>query len=127
MKIFKEISNNNLLSSSVYEETDKSLSLIYFKDNISKTIVEFYNSLSDEKKKLFAMNIFMKYSRKKEEKEKNNDNNINENEAKETNENKIEETKNYIIENIDSINLLGIEKEEKNNKKEKPKKKWEGK
>ena len=38
-----------------------SLSMIYFKDNISKTFVEFLNQMSDENKKLMGMNLVMKF------------------------------------------------------------------
>ena len=70
-KKFKEI-NRNSIDSSGSEDPDKNIDSIYFKDNLCKTIVEFYNSMNEEKKKLFALNIFMKYIKKREE-EKNSD------------------------------------------------------
>ena len=116
-KKFKEMSRNSIASSGS-DEVDNNLDLIYFKDNASKTIVEFYNSMNDDKKKLFAINIFAKYTKQKEE-EENNKNNF---------KNKTNINKNYenVIENIESFNILGIKKEEnKNNKKEKSKSKEE--
>ena len=90
---FKEISENGVVSSG-NEETDINIGLIYFRDNISKTIVDFYNSLSDERKKVIALNIFSKYNNKKSNKE------INENQESYK---KIIE---YKIEKISSVNQL---------------------
>ena len=117
---FKEINKNNLASSEI-EEIGTNISPTRFKDNASKTIVEFYNSMSEDKKKLFAKNIFTKYTEKKEI-EKNKDYSQS---GKIVNNNAIE----YVIENIESFNILGVRKEEKNanknNEKEKIEKKEE--
>ena len=93
IKKFKEISENGVVYSG-NEETDLSISLIYFKDNISNTIVEFYNSLNEERKKIIALNIFSKYNIKKE----NNDNIESKKSCKENTE--------YRIEKISSINFV---------------------
>ena len=107
IKKFKEISENGVVYSG-NEETDLSISLIYFKDNISNTIVEFYNSLNEERKKIIALNIFSKYNIKKE----NNDNIESKKSCKENTE--------YRIEKISSINFVkingNINKIENNNK-----------
>jgi len=95
IKKFKEISENGIVSSG-NKETDMSIGLIYFKDNISKTIVEFFNSLSEERKKIIALNIFSKYSNKKD----NNENNDIQKSYKENIE--------YKIEKIPSINFVKI-------------------
>ena len=70
LKKFKEISENEILSSG-NEETDKNIGLIYFKENISKTMIEFYKSMPEERKKLLALNIYSKYNKKIEEEKKN--------------------------------------------------------
>ena len=104
-KKFKEINKSNVISSE-NEESDKKLDSIYFKDNISKTIVEFFNSMNEDKKKLWAINIFMKYKKKKED-DKDKDNfDVNDIILNEKNID-------YIFEHIDSINLLSLEKEDK--------------
>ena len=72
-KKFKEINQTNMISSEL-EDMNLNIDSIYFKDNALKTIVEFYNSMTEDKKKLFAMNIFTKYTKKKEEEETNKDN-----------------------------------------------------
>ena len=94
---FKGISENGVVSSG-NEETDINIGLIYFRDNISKTIVDFYNSLSDERKKVIALNIFSKYNNKKSNKE------INENQESYK---KIIE---YKIEKISSVNFIKIKR-----------------
>ena len=59
------------ISSDIYNSDDISandwnVNYIYFKDIISNTLVSFINSLSEEKRKLMALNIFMKYSIKED-------------------------------------------------------------
>ena len=107
IKKFKEINENGVISSG-NEKTDMSIGLIYFKDNISKTIVEFYNSLSEERKKIIALNIFSKYNNKKD----NNEINKSQKSCK-----KIIE---YKIEKISPINFIKINRNynkiENNNK-----------
>ena len=69
LKKFKEINENTIVSSG-NEEPDKNIGLIYLKDNISKTMIEFYKAMPEQKKKLLALNIISKYNKKKED-EKN--------------------------------------------------------
>ena len=111
-KKFKEI-NSNSFASLGSEESDNNIDSIYFKDSASKTIVDFYNSMNEDKKKLFAINIYSKYIKKKEE-ETNKDifqsKNI-------INNKNIE----YVIESIEPIIILAIKKQGKNNQKEKSK------
>lgn len=61
---FKTISENNTLSSGM-EETDFNIALIYLKDNISKTMVEIYDAMSNERKKIISINVYSKYLEKK--------------------------------------------------------------
>ena len=107
IKKFKEISENEVVSSG-NEETDMNIGLIYFKDNISKTIVEFYNSLSEERKKIIALNIFSKYNNKK------NNNEINESQKA------CKKIVEYKIEKISPVNFIKLNgnynKIENNNK-----------
>ena len=116
IKKFKEISENGILSSG-NEETDINIGLIYFKDNISKAIVEFYNSMSEERKKIIALNIFSKYNNKKEEEEKNNIIKNDEN-LDNKKENKKDENIEYKIERMISFNIISKNKvNEKNTNK----------
>ena len=62
---FKNISESNIISSGE-EETDFNIALIYLKDNISKTMVEICNEMSNERKKITSINIYSKYLEKKE-------------------------------------------------------------
>ena len=59
------------------EEPDESFELTYFKDNISKTMIKFYSSLSEERKKLITFQIFNIYNKKREGKNNNELNNDN--------------------------------------------------
>ena len=63
-KKFKEI-NSNSFASLGSEESDNNIDSIYFKDSASKTIVDFYKSMNEDKKKFFAINIYSKYIKKK--------------------------------------------------------------
>ena len=65
-KKFYELNSNNIGTIENIPE-DPNLTLIYFKENLSNTIVSFYKSLSEEKQKLIALNIYMKYTLKQEE------------------------------------------------------------
>ena len=95
-KKFKEINEKEKILSED-EEPNKNFDLINFKDNISKTMIKFYDSMNEQKKKLITLNIFNIYNKKKEE-NKNNENNyvINKNELvviSEEDEEKIDEHK----------------------------------
>ena len=70
IKKFKEINEKEkiLLDD---EEPDENFDMIYFKDNMSKTMIKFYDSLNEDKKKLTTFNIFNIYSKKKGEKNNN--------------------------------------------------------
>ena len=74
-KKFKEINENEIISSGI-DKYDLNTELIFLKDNITKTMVQFYNSLSDERKQLLAFNVYEKYKKKKEEGDNNNPNNF---------------------------------------------------
>ena len=100
-KKFIEISKNGI-NSSGNEETDKNVELIYIKENFAKTIVEYYNSLSEERKNILALDIFSKYIEKIENKAKNNQNK--------------EEKNIYAVEKMPPINILAnIKVEDKEN------------
>ena len=125
-KKYDEISQRKLLASHI-PMTDSTQAEID-KKNITDTLVEFYNSLHNERKKLLAINVFDRYikrSEKKSVKETENDeiqlsnlddiimeNNNNDNEN-----NKLDTNKQ--IEHVESFNIPGIknnkaQKEEKN-------------
>ena len=90
-KKFKEINEKEKIlldDEEVYENYD----LTFFKDNISKTMIKFFDSMNEEKKKLITFNIFNTYTKKKEEKNKG-DFNINKNEIINENEEDISENK----------------------------------
>ena len=66
IKKFKEINEKQkiLLED---EESDENFGLTYFKDNISETMIKFYDSMNEERKKLVTYNIFNIYNKKKGE------------------------------------------------------------
>ena len=112
-KKFKEINNNSLVSLGS-EDSDNNIDSIYFKDNVTKTIVDFYNSMNEEKKKLCAINIYSKYIKKKEE-----ENNKDISHSKNIINNKNIE---YVIESIEPIIILATKQNKiKSNQKEKVK------
>ena len=53
------------------EEPDENYDKIYFKENLSKTLLKFYDSLNEDKKKLISYNIYNIYCQKKSEKNNN--------------------------------------------------------
>lgn len=59
-KKYEKINEEGLKPEAV-KTSDEEMALIYFKDIISKTIIDFYDELSEERKKLLAMNIFNKF------------------------------------------------------------------
>ena len=81
------------------EEPDENYDKIYFKDNLSKAMIKFYDSLNEDKKKLTSFNIFNIYSKKKGEK----------------NNNELTED-NYHIDKNEIIEEEGTEKKINNNK-----------
>lgn len=101
-KIFMKISENEFISSG-NEETDKNIELIYFKENACKAILNFFNTISEERKKILSLNIFTKYNLKKKEKNNNQIKNIN----------LIESKYEYKIEKLPSINILSKNNENK--------------
>ena len=105
-KKLNEINENGIISSSGNEETDKNIGLIYFKDSISKTIVEFYNSVPEERKIIIALNIFSKYNERKKSEDKKNEIKNN----KKADNNKISL---YEIEKIPPINIIATKKIDK--------------
>ena len=70
LKKFKNISQNNIISSGIYE-TDVNVGLIYLKENLSKAMLEFYNLMTEERKKIIYLNIYSKFIQKREEDLKN--------------------------------------------------------
>ena len=65
-KKFKNISENSINSSGIYE-TDINVGLIYLKENLSKTMLEFYGLMTEERKKILYLNIYSKFIHKREE------------------------------------------------------------
>ena len=79
------------------EEPDINYDLTYFKDNISKTMIKFYESLNEEKKKLITFSIFNNYNKRKEKNNINSDYHIDKNEllvVNEEDEDKIDDKNN---------------------------------
>ena len=81
-KKFNEINKNKLMSLD-FEDNDQKASLLNFKDTASKTILDYLKNLSEPRKLLIALNIYSKYTEKKENKnqkqsEKNEENSENE-------------------------------------------------
>ena len=79
------------------EEPDINYDLTYFKDNNSKTIIKFYESLNEEKKKLITFSIFNNYNKRKEKNNINSDYHIDKNEllvVNEEDEDKIDDKNN---------------------------------
>ena len=70
VKKFKEINEKEKIISED-EEPDDDFDLIYFKDNVSKTMIKFYDAMNEDKKKLTTFNIFNIYSKNKSEKNNN--------------------------------------------------------
>ena len=65
LKKFKNISDNSLISSGNFE-TDINVGLIYLKENLSKAMLEFYNLMTEERKKIIYLNIYSKFIQKRE-------------------------------------------------------------
>ena len=65
-KKFYELNSNSINTIENLPE-DPNLTSIYFKENLSNTIVSFYKSMPEDKQKLIALNIYMKYTLKQEE------------------------------------------------------------
>ena len=65
LKKFKNISENSISSSGILE-TDINVGLIYLKENLSKTMLDFYNLMTEERKKIIYLNIYSKFIQKRE-------------------------------------------------------------
>ena len=65
LKKFKSVSENSISSSGRFE-TDINVGLIYLKENLSKTMLEFYNLMTEERKKIIYLNIYSKFIQKRE-------------------------------------------------------------
>ena len=50
LKKFKNVSENSIMPSGIFE-TDINVGLIYLKENLSKTMLEFYDLMTEERKK----------------------------------------------------------------------------
>ena len=90
------------------EEPDENYDLTYFKDNISKTMIKFYESLNEEKKKLITFSIFNNYNKRKEKNNTDTNYHIDKNEllaVSEEDEDKIDDKNN-------SNNIKNIEYKE---------------
>ena len=125
-KKYEEIRQRKMYSSNI-ELTSSTQSGIN-KNNITDTVVEYYKSLQDERKKLLAINvfdIFFKRSIKKNMKESENDeiqlSNLDDiiMEKEENNFGNNKDNTNKIIDHVESFNIPGIknnkpQKEEKN-------------
>ena len=66
LKKFKSISENSIMSSGIFE-TDVNVGLIYLKENLSNTMFEFYNLMTEERKKIIYLNIYSKFLKKRDE------------------------------------------------------------
>lgn len=66
LKQFKNTSDNSFMSSGIYE-TDINVGLIYLKENLSKAMLDFFNLMTEERKKITYLNIYSKFLKKREE------------------------------------------------------------
>lgn len=66
LKQFKNTSENSFVSSGIFE-TDVNVGLIYLKENLSKAMLEFFNLMTEERKKITYLNIYSKFLKKREE------------------------------------------------------------
>ena len=64
-KTFININENNQASSNHFNN-DISIGLIYLKENLSKAMLEFFNLLTDERKRAIYLNIYSKFLQKRE-------------------------------------------------------------
>ena len=75
LKKFKNVSENSIISSGIFE-TDINVGLIYLKENLSKTMLEFYGLMTEERKKITYLNIYSKFLKKREDELKTKGNTI---------------------------------------------------
>ena len=66
LKKFKNVSENSIMPSGIFE-TDINVGLIYLKENLSKTMLEFYDLMTEERKKITYLNIYSKFLKKRED------------------------------------------------------------
>ena len=66
LKKYKNVSENSIIPSGIFE-TDINVGLIYLKENLSKTMLEFYDLMTEERKKITYLNIYSKFLKKRED------------------------------------------------------------
>ena len=125
-----ELINKNSSVSLENDDGDSDINSIFFKDNLAKTIVEFYSSLTEERKKLIALNVVMNYNKNKEDRVSPNTNANNENsenkkdtnnintEANTNTSNKVPVNKkdiSFVVEKLESFNFIPKKIVKKNN------------
>ena len=62
---FVNISENEQISSHNFKN-DINLELIYLKENLSKTMLEFFNLMTEERKRITYLNMYSKFLQKRE-------------------------------------------------------------
>ena len=64
LKTFKNINEKDLISSKNYNN-DINLDLIYLKENLSKAMLEFFNLMTEEKKRIIYLNVYSNFLQKR--------------------------------------------------------------
>ena len=64
LKTFKNINEKDSISSKNYNN-DINLDLIYLKENLSKAMVEFFNLMTEEKKRIIYLNVYSNFLQKR--------------------------------------------------------------
>ena len=65
LNTFLNISGNEQISSNNFKN-DINLELIYLKENLSKTMFEFFNLMTEERKRITYLNMYSKFLQKRE-------------------------------------------------------------
>ena len=64
LKTFKNINEKDLISSKNYNN-DINLDLIYLKENLSKAMLEFFNLMTEENKRIIYLNVYSNFLQKR--------------------------------------------------------------
>ena len=65
LSTFLNISENEQITSHNFKN-DINLELIYLKENLSKTMLEFFNLMTEERKRITYLNMYSKFLQKRE-------------------------------------------------------------
>ena len=67
LKIFQNIKKNDQLSTLNNYDKELNLNLIYLKENLIETMFEFFNLMTEERKRMIYLNIYFNFLKKREE------------------------------------------------------------